>query len=189
MCKRNSYLFFFALFLSIVISICVSNKYLLYFLSILFLSTSVGKKHLKTAYLSFFCTLFNIFCGKLLFFCKILLLFDTFLWITRDLTKRDYLVIIGNFFNSTSIKKIIITMLYFPKIFKKELDYDDGEVKFFRIIKQAYKRTKEKLRRIYNDFEKRLYFTKKDHFDKTISQYDIVCTCVIILIFFFSISL
>ena len=54
MCKRNSYLFFFALFLSIVISICVSNRYLLYFLSILFLSTSVGKKHLKIAYLSFY---------------------------------------------------------------------------------------------------------------------------------------
>lgn len=84
---------------------------------------------------------------------------------------------------------MIITVIYFPKLFKKELDYDDGEVKFFRIIKFAYIRAKEKLKRIYSDFEKRLYFTKKDHFDKTISEYDIVCTCVIILIFFFSISL
>ena len=189
MCKRNSYLFFFVISLTIISFIFISNKYLLFILSVLYLSTGVGKNHPKLGLLSLFCTVFNIFCGKLLLFCKILLLFDTFLWITRDLTKRDYLVIVGNFFNSTSIKKIIITILYFPKIFKKELDYDDGEVKFFRIIKQAYKRTKEKLRRIYNDFEKRLYFTKKDHFDKTISEYDIICTCVIILIFFFSISL
>ena len=145
MCKRNSYLFFFAIILSIIISIFVSNKYLLYFLSILFLSTGVGKKHLKIAFISFFCTLFNIFCGKLLLFCKILLLFDTFLWITRDLTKRDYLTIMGNFFNNTTLKKFIITILYFPKIFKKELDYDDGETKFFRIIKCAYRRTKDNL--------------------------------------------
>ncbi len=189
MCKRNSYLFFFAIILSIIISICVSNKYLLYFLSILFLSTGVGKKHLKIAFLSFFCTLFNIFCGKLLVFCKILLLFDTFLWITRGLSKRDYLTIIGNFFNSTTIKKMIITIIYFPKLFKKELDYDDGETKFFRIIKCAYRRTKDKLKVVYSDFEKRLYFNKKDNFDKTISQFDIVCTCVIILIFVFSVSL
>lgn len=189
MCKRNSYLFFFVISLTVISFIFISNKYLLFIFSVLYLSTDVGKNHPKVGLLSLFCTVFNIFCGKLMLFCKILLLFDTLLWITQGITKKDFITLCGNFFRNETLKKVILTLIYFPRVFIKEINYDDGETKFFRIINEAYKRSKKDMKKIFNQFSKRFYFNKKSYFDRNICNYDILSTVVVILIFFVSISL
>lgn len=82
---------FILLFLSLFF---LKNSIIELILSLVLFSTTFSQKYKKLAKITLFTALFNTFCGKLTFFCNILLLIDTILWITLNIKKDKYLVLL-----------------------------------------------------------------------------------------------
>lgn len=109
---------FILLFLSLFF---LKNSIIELILSLGLFSTTFSQKYKKLAKITLFTALFNTFCGKLTFFCNILLLIDTILWITLNIKKRQILSFINSISGSIKLKKTVIKLIYFPKYYQKNL--------------------------------------------------------------------
>ena len=180
--KLNQYLFDFSVGISLISVIFIKNIYLYLIFSILFLYFSINRKTFKLSLITFFVAVFNSFCGKLLFFSKILLFFDIFLWITRDLSKKNKICLCGNIFNCVKFRKFIIFAFYVKYLYsisyKKGYDIDT----IFSILKYN-------INSLYFEFERRLFFNFHKSGYKYLSNNDLINICVIICVFALSIML
>lgn len=179
----------FSLGISVLSCIFISNRIFIVILTLLFLSTVFRKKTKKVQILALLCAVFNNFCGKLMFFCKILLFFDIFLWITRDLKKKDLLITLSVLSKNRFYKKIIIFFMIFPRVFLNnynKFDYYHVSKNVFSDLKLIFMQSINDLKTINLEFEKRLFFNKKTYFDNYINYYDISNLVVTIIIFCFS---
>ena len=189
MYKRNKYILLFSLGISVLSCVFINNNIFILFLALLFLSTTFRKKRKKIQILALLCAVFNRFCGKLMIFCKILLFFDIFLWITRDLRKKDLLITFSNSFKSRLFKKMVIFFLIFPRVFLNnynKFDYYHVSKNIFSDLKVIFIQSINDLKSINLEFEKRLFFCKKTFFDNYINYYDISNLVVTLIIFCFS---
>ena len=104
---------FILLFLSLFF---LKNSIIELILSLVLFSTTFSQKYKKLAKITLFTALFNTFCGKLTFFCNILLLIDTILWITLNIKKRQILSFINSISGSIKLKKNCYKTHLFPEI-------------------------------------------------------------------------
>jgi hypothetical protein len=158
-------------------------------ISLIILFTDFSKKHKKMQILTLLFVVFNNFCGKLVVFCKILLFFDVFLWITRYLSKKDLLIIFSSFFKNTFYKKSILFILLFPNLFMSnynKYDYYYVSKNILTDLKKIFSITLRDFRNILTEFEKRLFFNKSVKFDSYINNYDFVTLSFCVFMFCFS---
>lgn len=182
----------FSIGISVLSCIFIKNKILMLILSIIFFSTVFYKKNKKVQILTLFLVVFNSFCGKLTLFCKILLFFDIFLWITRELSKKDLLLLFSDFSDNRFYRKMIIFILIFPRLFLNNYNNFDFYFESKNLIcdlKKIFCQSSNDLKRIYIEFEKRLFFTKKVYFHNYINNCDLTIFLVSLFIFCFSIVL
>ena len=171
---------FILLFLSLFF---LKNSIIELILSLVLFSTTFSQKYKKLAKITLFTALFNTFCGKLTFFCNILLLIDTILWIT--------LSFINSISGSIKLKTAFMKLIYFPKYYRKNLKTKNTLTNNKSIIltwKQNYKLTVTQLKNLTNTFERRLYFNSCNKSYKY-SKKDLVSLIFSILIFIFFVTI
>lgn len=179
---------FILLFLSLFF---LKNSIIELILSLVLFSTTFSQKYKKLAKITLFTALFNTFCGKLTFFCNILLLIDTILWITLNIKKRQILSFINSISGSIKLKKTVIKLIYFPKYYQKNLKTKNTLTNNKSIIltwNQNYKLTVTQLKNLTNTFERRLYFSSCNK-SYEYSKKDLVPLIFSILIFIFFVTI
>lgn len=189
MYKRNKYVLMFSMGISVLSCVFIKNKYLMLIIAVILFSTALEKKSKKIEILALLLTVFNIFCGKLMFFCKILLFFDIYLWITRYLSKKDLLIIYSNCSKNSVFRKIVLFFIFFPKLYLKNYNRFDYYFKSKNVVsdlKKIFDQTKDDYRSVLIEFQRRLFFNKKVTFDGYINTYDIVTFFFTLFIFCFS---
>lgn len=189
MYKRNKYVLIFSIGISVLSCIFIHSNLLMILISLIILFTDFSKKHKKMQILTLLFVVFNNFCGKLVVFCKILLFFDVFLWITRYLSKKDLLIIFSSFFKNTFYKKSILFILLFPNLFMSNYNkyyYYYVSKSILTDLKKIFSITLRDFRNILTEFEKRLFFNKSVKFDSYISNYDFVTLSFCVFMFCFS---
>ena len=189
MYKRNKYVLIFSIGISVLSCIFIHSNLLMILISLIILFTDFSKKHKKMQILTLLFVVFNNFCGKLVVFCKILLFFDVFLWITRYLSKKDLLIIFSSFFKNTFYKKSILFILLFPNLFMSnynKYDYYYVSKNILTDLKKIFSITLRDFRNILIEFEKRLFFNKSVKFDSYINNHDFVTLSFCVFMFCFS---
>lgn len=179
----------FSMGISVLSCVFIKNKYLMLIIAVILFSTALEKKSKKIEILALLLTIFNIFCGKLMIFCKILLFFDIYLWITRYLSKKDLLIIYSNCSKNRVFRKIVLFFIFFPKLYLKNYNRFDYYFKSNNILsdlKKIFDQTKEDYKSVIIEFQRRLFFNKKVTFDGYINTYDIVTFFFTLFIFCFS---
>lgn len=179
----------FSIGISVLSCIFIRSNILIILLSFIFLLTDLRKKHKKVLILTLLFAVFNNFCGKLMLFCKILLFFDIFLWITRYLKRKELLMIFSDFFKSEFFRKSVIFILIFPSLFVNNYnryDYYYVSKNIFSDLRKVFSLSVNDFKNILIEFEKRLFFNKRVNCDFYINNYDMVTLAFSIIIFCFS---
>lgn len=179
----------FSIGISVLSCVFIHSNVLMILLGLIILFTDLSKKHRKMQILTLLFIVFNIFCGKLIFFCKILLFFDVFLWITRYLSKKDLLIIFSNFSKNGIYKKFVIFILIFPSLFidnYNKFDYYYVSKSIRSDFSKIFSITLRDFKCILIEFERRLFFNKNTRFDCYFNNYDFVTIIFSIFMFCFS---